>query len=215
MRLIVIRHGETYANTINRQKIAMYIGAMNTELTNLTDNGILQAKKLFSDSDVKTISTMYCSDLKRSYDTAILIRPDLKPVIVPELRERSYGVFEGRYFEDVEREYKDYLNGKPAGVFCSDFNEKALGGESYSDVCRRIDSFLSSLNFAKDDTIGIVTHGHVIRCIFYKLLDIRPKERILQMRTGNCIPYIFEGKSRQGIRLISHDIDCLLNDKWF
>lgn len=39
MRIVIIRHGQTMANVINNKGTDLYIGTLNNELTNLTEQG--------------------------------------------------------------------------------------------------------------------------------------------------------------------------------
>ena len=85
-----LRHGETETNV--RQLVA---GSIDTALTALGGRQALEAAAILAH---EPITGVYCSPLRRAYDTAAPVAERLKlPVtIVPELAERTWGVLEGQ-----------------------------------------------------------------------------------------------------------------------
>lgn len=196
MKLILIRHGQTQGNILNEQGINLFTGALNNKYTDLTEKGIEAAKKLKDNPIIKEISKVYCSDLKRAIDTAKLAKPGYELHIDKRLRERSLGDFEGKYPEDLE----DHENYK-----------KYFADENYTDVIERTKDFLDSLKMDEDITIGIFSHMHCIRCIFYNLLKFEPKEKIFNLKIENCEPYVIERIQDKTFKLTSHNLDDLFN----
>lgn len=96
--LYLVRHGETIDNV--RQIMQ---GQTQGELT---ENGILQAKRVRDQLSDENFEAIISSDLKRSVDTArIIAEPHgLEVVQTPLLRERDWGGFTGRYIPELKGE---------------------------------------------------------------------------------------------------------------
>jgi len=98
MKLLLVRHGETFAN---EQHIMQ--GQTPGELN---PTGIAQAQLLRDKLAQTHIDLFVSSDLKRAFDTCkIIAEPHKKQVITtPLLRERDWGSFTGRYIPDLKDE---------------------------------------------------------------------------------------------------------------
>lgn len=206
----MIRHGQIAPN--KKENANLLVGALNNKLTDLTEKGIEDARKLSKSQQIKQIEKIYCSDLRRATDTAKIIVNNRIPIqIEPLLRERSLGIFEGKKKPELldSPEYKKYILEEKYNRFRGDFYQKAPQGESYTDVSKRCQKFLDTLDLDKEMTIGIVSHLHCIRCLFLNLLDIKPREKIFQLKIQNCEPYIIEGNLKEGFHLVSHDLEKL------
>ena len=111
----------------------------------LSKLGIEQAKQLGKIVVDKKFDAVFCSDLKRSIDSAELVfKNKYKIVIDKRLRECNYGDWNGKK--------KDWKN--------VDFIDKKYpNGESYKDVEKRISAFLKLLKEKYDGQhIAIVAH---------------------------------------------------------
>jgi len=212
MRIIFIRHGETFANIINKAGQAIYTGALNNALTDLSENGIKSAKILSLNSDVKSIERVYSSDLSRTLQTAEYAKPNHQIITDKRLRERSLGIFEGKtpqYILDSE-EYKKYLYDENFKEFRNSFVQKAPQGENFTEVSQRCKDFLDSLDYTENITIGVFAHYNTIKCMFLNMFNIEPKERIFKLQIENCVPYIVEVNEKREYKLISHDLERML-----
>ncbi|MBI4162713.1 MAG: histidine phosphatase family protein [Candidatus Aenigmarchaeota archaeon] len=99
MKLIIVRHGESLANTQ-----MLFEGSSHGELTEL---GIQQAKKVGLRLKNEKIDIAYVSDLKRAQDTsAEILKFHVDTPVIPteELRERHYGTL-----ESVERDIYQHV----------------------------------------------------------------------------------------------------------
>ena len=195
MKIIIIRHGKTLANLLNENGTIFYTGALDSEITNLSEEGIESAKKLQYNFEIQKIQKIYCSGLNRAIRTAHLLNLPC-PIIVDErLNERSLGVFEGKMQTDMlNSSYQKYLTDDNYNKFRTDFKQKAPEGENYEDVYNRCRQFLNDLPVDQDITIGIVSHLNTIRCLLLILLNINPKEKIFDIKVEHATPYILEGK---------------------
>lgn len=163
--LILLRHGETAWNREHRIQ-----GHLDTPLN---DEGVRQARaaarRLESErarwglvpAPGALAPAMVSSDLMRCRQTAgpIAAALDLDCPVDARLRERAYGVFEGRTHPEVQRDdperFERWLRRDP------DFDVE--GGESLRTFARRIESVLVELAGAhRGRTLVVVTHGGVL-----------------------------------------------------
>ena len=109
------------------------------------------------------------------------------------LRERSLGIFEGLHVEDVEQqsEYTHFFNDDNYREFRHSFTQKAPEGESYEDVLARVQHFFEQEVDKSLDSIAIVAHQVVIRCIFV-YLGYETKAQVIDKKIENCKPYYVE-----------------------
>ncbi len=113
-KLYLIRHGETEDAQPKRYK-----GHMDVPLS---EKGIKQMERLSAFLSQNTdnppnpplnkggqggVTAVYCSDLSRAVRSAeIIAEPHgLKPIIVPELKERNFGTWEGMTFNEIKEKY--------------------------------------------------------------------------------------------------------------
>ena len=94
----------------------------------------------------KQIKHVYVSDLLRTQQTFEHIFPyDIASTTTPLLRERSLGVFEGEYKDEISAnpKYEKYFNDPNFKDFRHSFSQKAPEGESYEDVYQRVEHFMN------------------------------------------------------------------------
>ena len=119
MKLIVIRHSYTEGNLQRR-----YIGITDEPLC---QSGIELAKQA-SDAIKDRAEAVYCSPLKRCVETAEILFPNSNAVTVAQLRECSFGIFEGMTHAELANN-ADYIKWVASeGAFTPP------GGESGADA---------------------------------------------------------------------------------
>lgn len=187
MQIVLIRHGESTANAVQDKEEQIFTGQWDCDLT---EQGRLQALALRDDPVLHGADAWYCSDLKRTVETASLIT-DRKIVTDPRLRERSLGDFEGKKMTLIEKDprYERYFSDPSLTDFRHSFTAKAPGGENYSDVQARTDAFLRDLG--DYDKIVVVSHFCAIRCIVKSVTGLS-EEETLKYRVYNCRPLVIE-----------------------
>lgn len=144
MELIFIRHGRTNAND---QKIY----ALPNEPLN--ERGKLQVNKL-KNTFTKDYP-VYISPYKRCQETASILFPKSELISEDDLREMSFGILEGRKFNEVYEKSPEIL--KP--WMKDPYRYAPPEGESINEAYDRISKFISSI----DDSSIFVTHDGVIR----------------------------------------------------
>lgn len=77
MKIVIVRHGQTVVNEMNKEgkEMDLYIGDLDNELTKLTELGKQQASSLCENIYVKSIEKVYSSDISRAIETALLAKP--------------------------------------------------------------------------------------------------------------------------------------------
>lgn len=155
-RLCLVRHGETEWNAARRIQGQIDIG--------LNETGLRQAEAAGRWLKTAGIAALYSSDLKRARTTAEAIGRalGLVPVLLPEMRERRYGTFEGLTYDEAKAKY-------PAGYAAfegrnADYNFE--NGESLHDMFQRVISRLKEIAAAHPgQNVVVVLHGGVLDII--------------------------------------------------
>ena len=100
-RIIAIRHGETAWNVDTRIQGHLDIP--------LNDTGLWQAQQVAQALAGEDIDAIYSSDLQRAWATAQAIAQTTGAPLTPDqgLRERSFGMLQGRTFTEIEAEHPE------------------------------------------------------------------------------------------------------------
>jgi alpha-ribazole phosphatase len=125
------------------------------------------------------LNAVYCSDLSRAVRSAEIIAEPygLAPVKIPELRERSFGVWEGMTFTEIKERYP----GEFEAWADNPVAHSPVGGESTLEVKERVVKALEEiLNRHIGDNVAIVAHGGVNRILICHVLGT-PIENIFRI----------------------------------
>ncbi len=161
-RIYLIRHGET----ANAHKICLN-GHFDVSLSK---KGLSQIEDIAQILSKKPIKAIYSSDLQRTKTGAEIIanHHSLNPIFTPDLRELSFGNWEGMSVEELNAQFPGELDKRVKST--STF--KADGGESFQQLHDRvIPKFLEIVNNHPNETIVIMSHGGVNRTILAHLLE--------------------------------------------
>ncbi len=162
----LVRHGETGWNRTGRMQ--GHTGVP------LSAKGRRQAARLGERLRSVEFSAVYCSDLPRAAETAWIIAAgrDLAISDESDLREFSYGEWEGLTLEEVESRYPGALAERiKAG---GNLGFTAPGGESAIDALQRVRRFTTRASESLDPgkNILVVGHGGSLRALVVCLLDL-------------------------------------------
>ena len=167
-RVHFIRHG-----ACEETRRGEYVG---TKDVSLSEEGIRELKELDEAFEYPGTAVLFTSPLKRCLETCEIIYPAIKPIVINELRECSFGEWEGRTAESLSgsEEFKKWLAG--------DTSVKPPKGESGADFTRRVCNIFQSIvdgliSTGNTDAV-IVTHGGVIMTLLsvYGLPQAKPFE---------------------------------------
>ena len=165
--ITIIRHGETMWNVQKRIQ-----GQRNSKLS---ENGITQAELVAKALAKREFDVLISSDLERALETANIIN---KQLLIPHkysanLRERSFGIFEGKNFAEIEEKYpEEYLRYKERNP-----EFVVPGGESIQQLYQRVTSEIEAIAHKfKDQNVLIVSHGLVLEMMMYKTFNLKLNE---------------------------------------
>ena len=157
-RIIAIRHGETAWNVDTRIQGHLDIP--------LNDIGEWQARQAAGALANESIDAIYSSDLQRAFATAQAIADTTNAPLIAkqQLRERSFGDFQGRTFAQIEAESPEdamrWRKRDPEFV-------PAGGGESLTMLRARIDNAVNELaQQHPGEQIVLVAHGGVMDVLY-------------------------------------------------
>jgi broad specificity phosphatase PhoE len=191
MRLYIVRHGETVENSSG---IIQGQGP-----GTLSDRGRKQIAALASRLQAERITHIYSSDLDRAKLTAeaIAVKHGLTVAFDSRLREKAFGIFEGRegsvYFEAFQQSGQEAAEYRPEG------------GESFLDLQLRTDSFLEEISpVRRGDSVLICTHGGVIRALLARLLSLSIGDAVFYP-TDNAALWIFEVDDQGRVQLLAEN----------
>jgi len=155
--LIVIRHGETAWNAEHRIQ-----GRLDVPLS---ATGIWQTGRLAQRLAGEKIDAIYASDLARAWMTGVPLADMRGLAMIPEprLRERAFGVFEGRTLDEIAAEQPDLL----AAWRARDVHWRMPDGESGIEFIARVLEAVHEIAAAHPGrTVALVTHGGVLDVIY-------------------------------------------------
>ncbi len=162
--ILLVRHAETVWNAEGRIQGYRADSA-------LTEIGRAQAQALARRIAGESVDVLYSSDAGRTRQTVAPIAEatQLPIVLDGSLRERNYGIFEGRTYTEVERDFpQDYERFRT-----HDPHFAAEGGESALQFRDRVIEALERLaRQAQGGRAVVVTHGGVLGAIYRHVMDI-------------------------------------------
>lgn len=171
MKIIFVTHGEAIENA---QGIIMgqLIGGK------LSSLGKLQAHKLGEQLKNTEIDSVYCSDLSRAIETAneiLKYHKNLKLNLSKELRERDFGMYQGKRKDEIKELGEDW------------FSNETLGFEPIKDLCSRVERLLLKIEKQKKGkTVLLVGHrvcGVALECVI-KQIPTSQFYTITEMKQG-------------------------------
>ena len=155
---ILIRHGETDWNREARMQ-----GHIDIALNPL---GQAQAAQVASALQAERLDAIYSSDLCRAQDTAAKIcalQTHLTLQASAQLRERHYGIFQGRTLPEVAAEDRQAAERWRK----RDANFAPAGGETLPAFASRIHAWLAQAASAHSgQQVCVVTHGGVLDVVW-------------------------------------------------
>ena len=172
MKITLVRHGQTIENAKK-----MVMGHNDGKLNKL---GIKQAKAVGKYLRHRKFDVIYSSDLGRVKETLGYIKeyhPTTPIVYTKKMRERGFGVFEGKKFGE-------YSWDDLSGTYTT---RRPKGGEFYNYFRDRVRSFIKLLKKKHmNDNILVVSHSGSIRLFLGILKKVRGEKITEIPRTDNC-----------------------------
>ena len=161
MNLTLIRHGLTEGN-LRR----LYYGSTDIPLT---ETGIAALRELKAAGGYPAAERYYTSGMRRAEQTFSLLYGDVPHEVWPDLREISFGIFEGKSYDELNgrADYAAWL----AGDW---FGNVPPGGESFAQAQARILAGLARMQAQREDILAVV-HGGTVLTIMQALFPEEEK----------------------------------------
>ena len=197
-RIVAVRHGETVWNAQTRMQ-----GQLDTDLSR---RGRWQAERLAEALAGQSLDAIIASDLRRAFDTAQAIarRQHLEVTAEAGLRERGFGIFEGRTYSEIDAAWP----ADAARWRRHDPDFGADGGETLRDFSARVVAAASRIAAAHPSrSIALVSHGGVLDCLYRAAAGVAldaPRTWQLGNATINRLLYTPRGFSLVGWNDASH-----------
>jgi probable phosphoglycerate mutase len=166
-RILLVRHGATVLSAEDR-----FAGSSDVDLS---DEGKALAGRLADRLAKAKIDAFYCSDMKRTVQTATIVAQPHghSPVGVAGLREIDHGKWERMIHKDVEKQYA----GEYAAWSADPLNAAPPGGETGLHVLSRaMPALLKIVADHAGQTVLVVSHKATNRLLLCGLMGIDPRE---------------------------------------
>lgn len=157
-RIVAVRHGETAWNVDARIQ-----GQLDIQLN---DTGRWQARCVGQALTGEPLSAVYSSDLGRAHETARAIGEAAGVQVVAHtgLRERRFGMFEGKTFDEIHQAWPDHAQNWKKRI--PDW-EPPQGGESLLQLRERVSRTVADLaSRHRGEQIAVVAHGGVLDTLY-------------------------------------------------
>ncbi|MBI5429220.1 MAG: histidine phosphatase family protein [Nitrosomonadales bacterium] len=175
-RICFIRHGETDWNVDKRIQ-------GQTDIP-LNENGRAQGLAMAFNAAHHSFDAIYSSDLVRAHETAKMLatRRGLEVKLLPQLRERHYGIFQGITAAEGVQRYPEAHARYKARDPDYDFDT----GETMHTLAARVEAAINHLvSHHNGETIAAVSHAGVLD-IVYRRATGRPLHTPRDFIIPNC-----------------------------
>lgn len=165
MNIWLLRHGRTQFNDERR-----YQGQLDIPLSPSGEAELTQAE--FRPTCV------YVSPLCRSQQTAGIVFPGARQIVIDDFAEMDFGVFDGRTADEMADDpaYRAWVDG--------DCTAQCPGGESRAAFCdRSCAAFARLLEQHRDEEVVIVAHGGTLRAVMERYA--LPEKDYFDWMSGN------------------------------
>ncbi len=195
IELYIMRHGRTVWNADGKIQ-----GSADIDLNEEGRAAAIATGKAWEKMRLH-FDAVYCSPLKRAYDTACLVSAYTELPVWPDerLRELSFGILEGESVEHIGNETFDSSHGcfftRPERYV------RPEGGESLEELCGRAQSFLGDLfeKYTHGERILIVAHGAMNKALMRVLKKSELKDFWAGKLQKNCGVNIVQADGKQCI----------------
>ena len=160
--LYLLRHGDSRPDNVRR-----FVGRTDHQLN---EKGVAQAGRWRSELSGIPFNHIYCSHLKRSLETARIIRAENEtPItVLPDLAEINLGRWDGMPVSEVRRQFPQEYQLRGADLA----GYRPYGGESFADLSLRVMPALQSVVQQSVGNVLISGHAGVNRVILCHLLGM-------------------------------------------
>lgn len=162
VRLLLVRHCQSTWNSQGR--------IQGQQDPPLSAEGEAQARAIGERLCEESLGAIYCSDLARSYDTALAINAfhELAVVRDCDLRERGYGCWEGQRLADLMANTVDWNQHRDNQQWAPE------GAENGPALYQRTQAAMRRIVHRHEgETVAVVMHGGGLRMYFCQLFGLQ------------------------------------------
>lgn len=192
-KIYLARHGDV---GLGRDK--RFIGLTDLPLSDLGVEQAVLLRELFSQVPLANI---YCSDLRRSKQTAVIIASAHKiiPTELTDLREMNMGQWEGKMFSEIREKYPQEYKARGEDIA----NYFAHGGESFVDCAKRVIPQFEKLAGSQESPILIIGHASVNRVILSRVLGL-PLDNVFHFEQNyGCLNLILKEGPKYRLKFLN------------
>lgn len=197
----IVRHGQTNWNILGKTQ-----GHGNSDLT---EQGIVQARELSEDITKYPIDYIYSSDLGRAIQTAEILGKKLNLEVqkTEGLREMGFGVWEGLLIDEIKKDYSDIYD-----IWRNDPHLVNIPkGETLQVIKERVDNFIEEINKKHENKhIIFVTHSITLRVMLLSFLG-SGMENIYKIKQDNTALNIVEYRDYGPVVIKMNDTSHIKN----
>jgi len=177
MAILIVRHGETFDNA------KRILQAPESPLSN---DGLVQAKRLANRLDKFKVQRIICSDYLRTRQTAQIASEStgVKVELDKGLRERNFGDWRGQSYDALSVNPLDDSSKPPNGETIADFEKRIARAWQY----------ITNTATHTDDDLLVVTHGLVCKALLKNHLQLND-ETLIPTHWGNTALTVVQQKS--------------------
>ncbi len=187
--LLFVRHGETPLH----ERVNRFCGDLDPPLNAKGREQATNAREKLA-RIISEVDEAWTSPRLRAQETAHIIRPDADWKTVDDLRELSFGAWEGLTKEEAEAKTPEAY----AAWERDAYSNAPPNGESGRDAQSRIERVLDAIDSAQGQKILVVSHITYMRLLLASLMDIPPSEARLRLDIQTAGIGIIEVTARKG-----------------
>ncbi|MDE6743794.1 MAG: histidine phosphatase family protein [Lachnospiraceae bacterium] len=159
--LVMIRHGAAESNRERR-----YLGKTDEALASEGISRLLEAKNT---GYYPEVGCVFSSPMKRCVETAKILYPEKKPVMIQEWEEIDFGIFEGKNYRDLQNDlqYQNWIDSGGTLPFPEGESRETFVHRCRIGMYKMVDllSQFSKNMMCEDEPVGIIVHGGTIMSI--------------------------------------------------
>ena len=183
--LWLVRHGETEWSAEGR-----HTGRMDIPLTAHGRERALELGKFLAGTK---FAAVLCSPLRRARETCEIAGFGGVAVVDEDLRERDYGIYEGRTTPEIQAEIPGW----------SVWKDPIIGGESVEQVGARADGVIaralavSGPKTEETARVALFAHAHILRILAARWIGLEPSDgSLFALGTGSVSVLGWERETR-------------------
>lgn len=159
IKLVLVRHGATKANKEQR-----YLGKTEEALS---EEGMEILQRTKADKYYPCIDYLFSSPMKRCQETAAILYPEHKAVMIPEWEEMDFGVFEGKNYQELQgdKRYQEWIDSNGTLPFPEGESREVFVKRCERGFYRMLTLLAERVEEKRDITVGLIVHGGTIMAL--------------------------------------------------